>query len=336
MIVGMKALAIRRYKAPMEMMELPRPDPGAGDLLVRVRAASVNPLDHKIRDGAVKVLLPFSFPLILGTDLAGDVEAIGPGVTRFKIGDAVYSRLDSDRIGAFAEYALVRESAAAKKPARLDYTQAASLPLVGLTSWQTLIELARLRAGQKVLIHAGSGGVGTFAIQLASHLGARVVTTTGARSHALVKSLGADVAIDYRTSRFEAVVKDQDVVLDTQGGDTLLRSFEVVKPGGIVVTIGGLPDGKFARAWGLSLPLVWILGFLNRKVDRLARQKHVRFEYLFMRASGEQLERIGELVDRGVIKPVLDRVFPLEAAAEAMSYVESGRAVGKVVIRVAD
>src|SRR6266702_2472590 len=208
----MKALAIRRYKGPMEMMELPRPEPGPGELLVRVRAA-------------------------------------------------------------------------ARKPARLDYTQAASLPLVGLTAWQTLIELAQLRAGQKVLIHAGSGGVGTCAIQLAKHLGAKVATTAGARNLALVKSLGADVAIDYQTSRFEAVVEDQDVVLDTQGGNTLLRSFEVVKPGGVVVTIGGRPDGKFARAWGLSLPLVWILGFLNRKVDRLARKKRVRFEYLFMRAS---------------------------------------------------
>jgi len=332
----MKALAIRRYKAPMEMMELPRPEPGPGELLVRVRAAGVNPLDFKIRDGGVKVLLHFSFPLILGTDLAGDVAAIGPGVTRFKRGDAIYSRLDNDRIGAFAEYALVRETAAARMPARLDYAQAASLPLVGLTAWQALIELARLQAGQKVLIHAGSGGVGTFAIQLAKHLGARVATTAGAKNHALVKSLGADVAIDYRTSRFEAVVKDQDVVLDTQGGDTLLRSFEVVKPGGVVVTIGGRPDGRFARAWGLSLPLIWILQFLNRKVEHLARKRHVRFESLFMRASGEQLERIGSLVEQGVIKPVLDRIFPFEAAADAMSYVESGRAVGKVVVRVAD
>ncbi|MGH7694228.1 MAG: NADP-dependent oxidoreductase [Gemmatimonadaceae bacterium] len=245
----MKALAIRRYGARTEMMELPRPVPGKGELLVRVRAAGVNPLDYKIRDGAVKVLLPFSFPLILGTDLAGDVEAIGPGVTKF---------------------------------------------------------------------------------------GAQVATTASAKNRALVRALGADVAIDYKTSRFEAVVKDQDVVLDTQGGDTLLRSFDVVKPGGVVVTLGGRPDAKFARAWGLSLPLIWILGFLNRKVDRLTRERHVRFEYLFMRSSGEQLDRIGALVEQSVIQPVLDKVFPFEAAAEAISYVESGRAVGKVVIRVAD
>lgn len=332
----MKALAIRRYKAPAEMMELPRPEPGSGDLLVRVRAASVNPLDYKIRDGVVKVLIPYSFPLILGNDLAGDVEAIGPGVTKFKVGDAIYSRLDKERIGAIAEYALVRESAAAKKPARLDYVQAASLPLVGLTAWQALIDLAQVQAGQKVLIHAGSGGVGTFAIQLAKHLGAHVATTASAKNHALVKSLGADVTIDYKTTRFEEVAKDQDVVLDTQAGDTLFRSFEAVKQGGVVVTIGGRPDGKFARAWGLSLPLVWLLGFLNRKVDRLARKKSVRFEYLFMRASGEQLEKIGALVDQGVITPILDKTFPLEGATDALSYVESGRAVGKVVIRVAD
>ena len=332
----MKALAIRRYRAPMEVMELPRPEPGPGELVVRVRAAGVNPLDYKIRDGAVKVLLPFSFPLTLGTDLAGDVEAIGPGVTKFTRGDAVYARLDNDRIGAFAEYAVVRESAAARKPARLDYAQAASLPLVGLTAWQTLIEIARLRAGQKVLIHAGSGGVGTFAIQLAKHLGAHVTTTAAARNHALVKALGADIAIDYLTSRFETMVKDQDVVLDSLGGTTLQRSFEVVKPGGVVVTLGGRPDGKFARAWGLSLPLVWILGFLNRKVDRLARVRHVRFQYLFMRSSGEQLEHIGELVDQGVIQPVLDKVFLWESATDAITYVESGRAVGKVVIHVAD
>jgi len=317
-------------------MDLPRPEPGPGDLLVRVRAASVNPVDYKIRDGALKVLVPYSFPLILGNDLAGNVEAIGPGVTKFKVGDAIYARLDKERIGAIAEYALVSESAAAKKPECLDYVQAASLPLVGLTAWQALIGLAQLKAGQKVLIHAGSGGVGTAATQLAKHLGAHVTTTVSAKNQALVKSLGADIAIDYKTTRFEKVATDQDVVLDTQGGDTLLRSFEAIKPGGVVVTIGGRPDGKFARAWGLSLPLVWILAFLNRKVDRLAKEKSVRFEYLFMHASGEQLEKIGALVDLGVIKPILDRTFPFEAATDAISYVESGHTVGKVVVRVSD
>ncbi|MBL8113385.1 MAG: NADP-dependent oxidoreductase, partial [Acidobacteria bacterium] len=191
----MKALAIHRYGGPMEMMELPRPVPGPGDLLVRVRAASVNPVDFKIRDGDVKVLLHYTFPLVLGNDLAGDVEAVGPGVTGFRVGDAIYARLDKDRIGAIAEYALVRESAAAKRPAGLDDVQAAALPLVGLTAWQALVDIADLSAGQSVLIHAGSGGVGTFAIQLAKHLGARVATTASARTHDLLRSLGADTVI---------------------------------------------------------------------------------------------------------------------------------------------
>jgi alcohol dehydrogenase len=241
----MKALAIHRYKARMEMMELPQPEPGPGDLLVRVRAASVNPLDYKIRDGDVKVLLSYSFPLVLGTDLAGDVEAVGPGVTKFKVADAIYSRLDQDRIGAFAEYALVRESAAAKKPSRLDYVQAASLPLVGLTAWQALIDLAQLQAGQKVLIHAGSGGVGTIAIQLAKHLGAQVATTASAKNHALVKSLGADVAIDYKDQRFEELAKDQDVVFDGGRDAVLVRGG---RPRATGVTVGGRPTAGFARA----------------------------------------------------------------------------------------
>ncbi len=329
----MKAWAIRRYKAPLELMDLPRPEPGPGELLVRVRAASVNPVDYKIRDGGVKVLLPYTFPLVLGNDLAGDVEAVGPGVTRFAVGDAVYSRLDKDRIGALAEYALVRESAAAKKPATLDYEQVASLPLVGLTAWQVLVDIANLQAGQKVLIHAGSGGVGTFAIQLAKHLGAHVATTASQKNHTLVSSLGADQAIDYKTTRFEDALRDQDVVFDTQGGDTVARSFAVVKPGGIVVTVGGRPDAKFAKAWGLSFPLVWLLGFLNRRVDRLAMEKQARFEYVFMKASGAQLEQIAALVDQGIIKPVLDKTFPFEEAADAVAFVESGRAVGKVVVR---
>jgi len=227
----MKAAAIRRYKQPVAIVDLPKPSPGPGDLLVKMRAASVNPLDFKIRDGGVKALIRYSFPLILGNDLAGEVEAVGEGVTRFRPGDAIYARLDKHRIGAFAEYALVSEGAAAAKPKNLDWAEAASLPLVGLTAWQALIDLGGLKPAQKVLIHAGAGGVGTFAIQLAKHLGATVTTTASARNHDLVRSLGADVIVDYKTTPFDDVVRDQDMVFDTQGGDTLLRSFTCVKAG---------------------------------------------------------------------------------------------------------
>jgi alcohol dehydrogenase len=330
-----KAWGIRRYKDPVELLELRRPEPGPNDLLVKVRAASVNPVDFKIRDGGVKVLIPYKFPLVLGNDLAGDVEAVGVGVTRFKPGDAIYARLDKDRIGAFAEWALVSESACAPKPAGLDYAQAASLPLVGLTAWQALIEIGQLTHGQAVLIHAGSGGVGTFAIQLARHLGATVATTASAKNHELVRSLGADLAIDYKTTRFEEVVHDQDVVFDTQGGETLLRSFQSVKRGGVVVTVGGVPDGKFARAWGVSLPIIWALTFMTRKITAAAKQSGARFEYLFMRPSGDQLAEISKLVDQRALKPVLDRRFPFDATREAVAYVETGKAVGKVIVDVA-
>ena len=328
----MRAAAIRHYKDALTLMDLPKAVPGRGDLLVKMRAASVNPVDFKIRDGGIKVMIAYEMPLILGNDLAGEVEAVGEGVTRFKPGDAIYARLDKDRIGAFAEYALVSEGAAALKPRNLDWAEAASLPLVELTAWQVLIELGNLKPAQKVLIHAGSGGVGTFAIQLAKHLGAHVTTTASARNHELVRSLGADVVVDYKTTRFEEVVHDQDIVFDTQGGDTLLRSFQSVKPGGVVVTIGGVPDAKFARAWGLNRALQFALAFMTRKITRLAKKRPARFEYWFMRADGAQLAEIAGLVESGVLKPVVDKKYPLEAAPEALAYVESGRAVGKVVI----
>jgi alcohol dehydrogenase len=263
------------------------------------------------------------------------VEAVGVGVTRFKPGDAIYARLDKDRIGAFAEWALVSESACAPKPDGLDYAQAASLALVGLTAWQALIEIAQLTRGQKVLIHAGSGGVGTLAIQLARHLGATVATTASAKNHELVRSLGADLAIDYKTTRFEEVVRDQDVVFDTQGGETLLRSFQSVKRGGVVVTVGGVPDGKFARAWGVSLPIIWALTFMTRNITGAAKHSGARFAYLFMSPSGEQLAEISKLVDQRTLKPILDRRFPFDATREAVAYVESGKAVGKVIVDVA-
>jgi alcohol dehydrogenase len=332
----MKAALIHRYGGNDEVRleEVPRPVPGSGDLLVQVRAASVNPVDVKIRDGKLKVLTPYRFPLILGSDLSGTVLEVGPGVTRYKPGDEVFARLDKERIGAFAELALVRETAAALKPSRLTHVEAASIPLVGLTAWQAMVEIGKVGRGSRVLIHAGSGGVGTFAIQLAKHLGAWVATTAGARNLELVRKLGADEALDYRAVQFDEALSDLDFVLDTQGGETLLRSFSTVKRGGTVVSVGALPDAKFARAWGVNPLLVLALSFMTRKETRLAREHGVRYEFLFMRASGDQLARIAELLDGGIVKPVIDRTFPLDGIQEALRYSESGRATGKVVVVV--
>ena len=333
----MKAALIERYGSSdaVSVANIDIPTFGATDLLVRVHAASVNPLDIKTRDGKLKTLLKYRFPLVLGNDLSGVVSDVGSRVTRFKKGDAVYARVDKDRIGAFAEFAVVREGAAALKPTNVTFEEAASLPLVALTAWQALVEIGKVRPKQRVLIHAGSGGVGSVAIQLAHHLGATVFTTVGQRNVELVKRLGADVAIDYRSARFEDVAKDCDVVLDSAGGDTLVRCFECVKAGGVVVSIGSTPSAAFARSWGLNPIIVLAISFLSRRATAAARRHNARFEYLFMRADGEQLREITRLVEIGVIKPLVDRVFPLEQVRDALAYSESGRATGKVVIKVA-
>lgn len=331
----MKAFAIDRYGGPeqLTLRDMPDPTPGPKDLLVDVRAASVNPVDFKIRDGAVKVLVKDRFPLVLGSDLSGEVIGVGSDVKRFKVGDAIFARLRKDRIGAFAERALVDEEHAAHKPAHLSFAEAASIPLVGLTSWQALVEIAKVKKGDRVLIHAGSGGIGTFAIQLARHLGAHVITTASAKNKDLVTRLGASEVIDYKKDRFEDVIRPPcRVVYDTQGGETLERSFAITSNGGVVVTIGGKPDAKFAKAWGLNFVLVLALGVMMRKVTRLAKEKDIHFEYLFMRPDGAALEKIAALLEDKTIVPVLDRTFPFEETKDAIAFTESGHAVGKVVI----
>lgn len=332
----MQAALIDRYgdNSRVRLADVPVPAVGRDDLLVKVHAASVNPVDTKIRDGKLKLLINYRMPLVLGNDLAGTVAAVGAGVTRFKVGDPIYARMAKQRIGAFAEYAVVPEAVAALKPANLAFEEAASLPLVGLTAWQALLDIGHLQAGQKVLIHAGSGGVGTFAIQLARHLGAKVYTTVGQRNVELVKRLGADVAIDYRSERFEDLAQDCDVVLETLGDELLLRSFQSVKRGGVVVSIGNTPTAKFAREWGMHPLLVPVVALMSRKAMAAAKARGARYEYLFMRADGEQLREIAQLVEAGIIKPVIDKVFPLAEVREALAYSESGRATGKVVIKV--
>jgi alcohol dehydrogenase len=333
----MKAALIERYGSndAVRVADIDVPTLVATDLLVRVHAASVNPVDIKTREGKLKILLKYRFPLVLGNDLSGVVSDVGPAVTRFKKGDAVYARVDKNRIGTFAEFAAVREGAAALKPTNVTFEEAASLPLVALTAWQALVEIGRLGANQRVLIHAGSGGVGSVAIQLARHLGATVFTTVGKRNVDLVKRLGANVAIDYRSERFEDVARDCDVVLDNAGGDTLVRCFECVKPGGVVVSINSsTPSPAFARSWGLNPIIVFAIRVLSRKALAAARKHNARYEYFFVHADGEQLRRIAELVESGAITPLVDKVFRLDEVRDALAYSESGRATGKVVIKV--
>lgn len=312
--------------------EMPEPELRGDDVLVQIHASGVNLLDSKIRNGEFKRILPYRLPIILGHDVAGIVVRVGARVRRFKRGDEVYARPADGRIGSFAEFIAIKEDDLAIKPRRLTMEEAASIPLVGLTAWQALIERAHLEKGQKVLIHAGSGGVGTFAIQLAKHVGATVATTTSTANVDLVKSLGADIVIDYKKEDFAHVLRDYDVVLNSLDKVTLEKSLRVLKPGGQLISISGPPDAPFARSIGASWLLRTIMGVLSYGIRAKAKRYQARYSFLLMRANGEQLTQITALIDEGIIRPVMDRVFPFAATREAMAYVEGGRAKGKVVV----
>lgn len=332
----MQAFSIDRYgkQEVGRITAVPAPEVRDDEVLVEIHAASVNPLDVKIRSGEFKLVLPYRLPLVLGHDLAGTVRKVGPRVTRFKPGDAVFARADDFRIGSFAEYLAVKETSLAHKPANLSMEEAASLPLIALTAWQVLVELAQVRPGQKVFIQAGSGGVGTAAIQLAKHLGAFVATTTSTSNVEWVQALGADQVIDYRKQDFATVLHDYDVVLNSLGSEELEKSLQVLKPGGHLISISGPPTPAFAAAQKLAWPLQQVLRLISYGIRKKAQRRGVAYSFLFMRADGQQLNQIAALIESGAIRPVVDRVFPLDKTADALAYVEQGRAKGKVVIKV--
>ena len=330
----MKAFVMRRYgkKEELQLTDVPEPEVGDDDVLVQVHAAAINLLDAKIKSGEFKMLLPYKMPLILGHDVAGTVVKVGAKVKRFNIGDEIYARPADHRIGTFAERIAIHQADVAMKPKNLTMAQAASIPLVGLTAWQALVEKAQLKKGQKVFIQAGSGGVGTFAIQLAKHLGATVATTTSTINAAWVRSLGADVVVDYKTQDFETVLNNYDVVLHSQDTPTLKKSLRVLKSGGQLLSISGPPDPAFGHTSGAAWFLKLAFRLISASVRKQAKRLNVDYSFLFMRANGAQLENITALIEAGIIQPVVDQVFPFSATNEAMAYVETGRAKGKVVI----
>jgi NADPH:quinone reductase-like Zn-dependent oxidoreductase len=332
----MRAFIVDRYgkRDGVRLGQMPDPEVREDDVLVQVHAAGVNLLDSKIRDGEFKRILPYRLPLILGNDVAGVVLRVGSRVRRFKPGDEVYARPDADRIGTFSELIAIKEDSLAIKPKALTMEEAASIPLVSLTAWQVLIERANLSKGQNVLIHAGSGGVGTIAIQLAKHVGATVATTTSTANIDFVRRLGADIVIDYKKDDFATILSDYDVVLNSLGAETLAKSLGVLKPGGKLISISGPPDSDFAKDLGASWMLGLVMRLLSYRIRHKAQRHHVSYSFLFMRASGDQLGQISSLIDAGAIRPVVDRVFPFESTKEAMAYVETGRVKGKVVVTV--
>lgn len=332
----MKAFQFEKYgkDSELKVAEVDMPKLGETDVMIEVHAAGVNVIDAKLMHGDFKAIIPQELPLTLGNDLAGIVIAAGGGVTKFAVGDEVYASPNQKRIGTFAEYIAVNEKDVARKPKNLSMEEAASLPLVALTAWQSLVEGGSLETGQKVLIQAGSGGVGTIAIQLAKHLGATVATTTGARNIDLVKQLGADIAIDYKTTDFEEVLEEYDLVLHSQGAKTLEKSLRILRPGGKLISISGPPDMEFAKDSGLPFPLPLVIKGLSFKAERQAKKLKVGYSFLLMRADGKQLQEITKLIEAGVIKPVIDTVYPFAETPKALAYVEAGRSTGKVVISV--
>jgi NADPH:quinone reductase and related Zn-dependent oxidoreductases len=332
----MKAFIIDRYskKGPMRLGDMPEPELRDDDVLIEVHAAGLNLLDSKIKSGEFKLILPYRMPLVLGHDVAGVVTQVGSRVRQFKVGDEVYSRPPDHRIGTFAQFIAVNENDVAPKPRNLTMEEAASIPLVGLTVWQALVERAHLKKGQKIFIQAGSGGVGTVAIQLAKHIGATVATTTSSANTDLVKSLGADIVIDYKKDDFEKVLQNHDVVLHSQDAAALEKSLRVLKPGGTLISISGPPDPAFARGIGAPWFVRFIVRLLSAGIRKRATRRDLKYSFLFMRASGDQLREITRLIEAGAIHPVIDRIFPFESTNEALAYVEAGRAKGKVVVKI--
>ena len=332
----MQALILKAYgkSGALVLAEVARPVAGPGEILVQVHAAGLNPIDNAIPKGDFKPLLKFALPAVMGSDLAGVVVDTGAGVSRFKVGDAVFASVFDTGRGSLAEFVAVSEHAAAHKPANLDFVQAASIPMVGLTAWQSFHEHARLLPGQKVFIPAGSGGIGSFAIQLAKQMGARVATTTSTANVALVRSLGADEVIDYKQQDFTQVLSGYDVVLGTVRGDGLEQALKIVRPGSHVVSLIGPPTADFARQRGMNVVFRVVMGLLSRKIRRMASQRGADYSFMFVRPDGAQLGQIGKLLEAGAIHPVIDQVYPFVQASEALACLDQGRAKGKIVVQI--
>ncbi len=327
----MKAWAINSYgdNSELKLMELKEPEVEDNQVLIKTKAMSLNPVDYKIRDGQLKMVMSFDFPLILGHDCAGEIVKKGQKVRQFNLGDEVFVRSE---IGALAELVAVDESYVAPMPKGLTFEEAASVPLVGLTSWQALLERGELKKGDKVFIPAGSGGIGTFAVQLAKHFGAYVASNCSAKNVDFVKSLGASEVYDYKSEDFSAGLSNYDLVYDTMGGETQKKAFSILKKGGKLISLVGPPTPAFVKEEGLGALLYMGSALLSAKTRLQAALRRVHYEFFLMTPTGDTLGKIGELLEKGDIRPVVDKVYSFDKADQAMAYLEKGHARGKVVV----
>lgn len=333
----MRGYVLTRYgdANAMELREVPEPSPGQGEVLVEVRAAGLNPIDYRTRDGQLRLVLPLELPRVAGSELSGVVRKIGAGVTRFTAGDRVFVRTDKKKLGAYAPYAVVREDLVGRMPDSLGFADAAGLPLAGLTALQALRDELAVAAGDRIFISGGAGGVGTLAIQLASWLGAVVATTASPSAEALLRSLGAETVIDYKQQRFRDILSDYDGAFDLTGGQDLTDSFRILKPGAKTVSIAGMPEPTTARVdLGAGPLLTTAFWAASARIRRQARRQRVGYRYMFMHPSGEDLGLLADLVDGGQLQPVTDKVFGFDEIADAFAYLEQGHAKGKVVVQL--
>lgn len=332
----MKALTFSRYSKVPEyaFMDVPVPIVKPNELLVKVYAASINPIDNMIPTGMFKAVLNFQLPTTLGSDLAGEVVAVGKKVTLFKPGDLIFASIFDLGIGSLAEFAAIPEHTASLKPSNLDFVQAASIPMVALTSWQVIKERANIQPGQKVFIPAGSGGIGTFAIQLAKHFGAYVATTTSSKNIKLVRSLGADEVVDYKSEDFEVRLNNYDLALGTVRGDILEKSVSILNRGGKLVSLVGPLDKQFAQDRKMHFIFKFLFKLMSRKIIKLSAKNNISYSFLFVRPDGRLLSKITQLLENKIITPVIDQVFPFEKSKEALSYLAQGHSKGKVVIKI--
>jgi NADPH:quinone reductase-like Zn-dependent oxidoreductase len=326
---------LTHYKRPMELREVPKPTPGNGELLIRVRAAGLNPTDYKIRDGMARLFWRYDLPVVAGNELSGEVEEVGTGVSRFAVGDRVFSRVDHQKMGAFATYAVVDENLVGRMPESLDFDEAAALPLTGLTALQGLRDHLRVTSGDRLFITGGAGGVGTLAIQLAVWMGATVATTASPQGEKMARSLGAETVIDYRAQKFKDLLRDYDSAFDLVGGQDLRDCFDILKPGAKAVSIAGVPEPKMVRE-DVGLGRLWAAGAwaISAKIRHQARRRRVGYRLMLMHPSGDDLNLLAGLVAQGQLKPVIDRVLPFQQIADALAHVEQGHTKGKVVVRL--
>lgn len=334
---NMRAFVLTRYGGSdaMEFRNIPKPSPAPGEVLIRVYAAGLNPIDFKMRKGMMRLIHHYTLPIVAGNELSGIVIAKGPDVTRFTEGDRVIARVDKKKLGAFAEFAAVHESLVAKMPSSVEFTTAAGVPLAGLTALQTLRDELQVKNGQNIFISGGAGGVGSFAIQLAKQLGAHVATTASPQAEERMRKLGADIVVDYTREQFDQVLHGYDGALDLIGKDTLVKTFGIVKRGAKVVSIAGVPEAQTAKKDLKARPVLAMLFWLaSWNVRRHARKYDVVYRYYFMHPSGNDLSELVTLIDQQKLEIVIDRIFPFEQIADAFAYLEQGHAKGKVIVQM--